>query len=111
MKKLLILVIGLCVLLSMPAYSQYNAKHKIYKQQLNDAQRFEQQMLQKRNQAKRIKKKKRLSGTVRRSNAAVVKEVSEDVAVTSSGSSAPSSSGGGIYKSSVGSVSSGMFIK
>lgn len=109
MKKIFILVFAAIALLSSQAYAVH-PKLKEHREPLNDAQKFEQQLLQRRNAARRAKTKK-ISGSVNNSGNFSVSKESNPNSVKSSSSS--SSSKGKVLYSTSGnsSVATGMYAK
>lgn len=109
MKKIFMLILAAVVLFASQAYAVH-PKLKKHRGELNDAQRFEQQLLQKRNAARKVKTKK-ISGAARRANTVTADSSSEQAGSQNDATySAPS--GNALFSSSGNSsLSSGMYIK
>lgn len=110
MKKILLFTIASIVLLSSQAYAVH-PRLKARQEGLNDAQKFEQQLLQRRNEARKERSKK-ISGTIRHSGNSGNYDKGSSSESGAQASSSSGSSWNGLYSSSMGSgVSSGMFVK
>lgn len=107
MKKIFLAVLGSLIIMTSDCFA-YQINVGYDEDELNDAQRFELQMLKRRNEARR-NRKKRISG---RSSGGDTINISDNDTKTVKSSGKSSSKSGSLYKSSFGSsVSSGMYVK
>ena len=107
MKKIFLVVLGALVIMASDCFA-YQINVGYDENELNDAQKFELQMLKRRDDARR-NRRKRISGRSSGSSSVAASNQSNS---SSSSSMKSSKKGGALYKSSFGSsVSSGMYVK